>query len=107
MFTLNGVVNEFVDGACVLLPDIMMFPAGCGKAEDIRRGKVAKNIDYQFNEKVHFLAATSHEDAVILLRIREEKSQYLKGFICSERSGWTQRAVICSCRLIYIPNYQA
>lgn len=49
MFTLNGMVNEFVDGACVLLPDIMMFPAGCGKAEDIRNGKVAKNIDYQSN----------------------------------------------------------
>lgn len=53
MFALDGVANEIVDGVCVLLPDITMFPAGRGKAEDIRRGKVAKNINDQFNRNVH------------------------------------------------------
>lgn len=42
MFTLAVVANEFEDGACMLLPDIVMFPAGCGKAEGTRREKVAK-----------------------------------------------------------------
>ena len=54
MFALDGVANEIVDGVCVLLPSIVMFPAGCGKAEDIRRGKVAKNMNDQFNWNVHY-----------------------------------------------------
>lgn len=47
--TLNSMVNEFVDGVCALLPGTTMFPAGRSKAEDIRRGKMAKNINDQFN----------------------------------------------------------
>lgn len=54
MFALDGVANEIVDGVCVLLPSIVMFPAGRGKAEDIGRGKVAKNINDQINWNVHY-----------------------------------------------------
>lgn len=31
-----------------------MFPAGCGKAEDIGRGKMAEDIEDQFNWNVHY-----------------------------------------------------
>lgn len=54
MFALDGVANEIVDGVCALLPGIVMFSAGRGKAEDIRREKVAKNRNDQFNWNVHY-----------------------------------------------------
>ena len=46
--------NTIVYGVCVLLPGIVKFPAGCGKAEDIGRGKMAEDIEDQFNWNVHY-----------------------------------------------------
>ena len=46
--------NETIYSGCVLLPDIVMFPAGCGKAEDIGRGKMAEDIEDQSNWNVHY-----------------------------------------------------
>lgn len=54
---LDGAANEIINGVCVLLPGIVIFPAGCGKAEDIGRGKVAQNMEDQFNWNVHYRRA--------------------------------------------------
>lgn len=71
IFALDGVANEIVDGVCVFLLGIAKFPAGRGKAEAIRRGKVAKNINNQFNWNVHDKGHTEYVASVSKL-IRNE-----------------------------------
>lgn len=45
--------SEVVDGGCVLLPSIEKPLAGRGKTEDIGRGKIPEDINYQLDWKVH------------------------------------------------------
>lgn len=45
--------SEVVDGGCVLLPSIEKPLAGRGKTENIVRGKMPKDINYQLGWKVH------------------------------------------------------
>lgn len=71
------MADEIVDSICVLLPDLAVFSAGGSEAENIRGGKMTKDVNSQFNWKIHGEAVN---------RVSPNKCNLLKGLM-SEYGG--------------------